>query len=215
MTDADPFIKAVLDCPDDDAPRLVYADWLDERGDHVFCDGSLIVCDSCKRWKVLKKRERRILKDYDQPWLATRVNWFDSWTWKRGFVCRVKTTMDRWLQYGPQIVRQYPLEGVEVSDKWPEPYLVRAEDEPDTSDGYYWQTLDYATADRPFLLKSQILHFLASNRRGSRSTRAREIVGYIHNEHVWYPSAQGAINDLSAACIKWAKQSEPVPAVVS
>jgi uncharacterized protein (TIGR02996 family) len=33
MTDDEAFIRAVVAAPADDAPRLVYADWLDERGD--------------------------------------------------------------------------------------------------------------------------------------------------------------------------------------
>jgi uncharacterized protein (TIGR02996 family) len=33
MTDDEDFLRAVVDAPGDDAPRLVYADWLDERGD--------------------------------------------------------------------------------------------------------------------------------------------------------------------------------------
>ena len=33
MSDEDAFLRAILDNPADDAPRLVYADWLDERGD--------------------------------------------------------------------------------------------------------------------------------------------------------------------------------------
>jgi uncharacterized protein (TIGR02996 family) len=35
MSDEDAFLRAILDHPADDAPRLVYADWLDERGDRV------------------------------------------------------------------------------------------------------------------------------------------------------------------------------------
>jgi uncharacterized protein (TIGR02996 family) len=33
MSDEDAFIRAILDTPGDSAPRLVYADWLEERGD--------------------------------------------------------------------------------------------------------------------------------------------------------------------------------------
>jgi uncharacterized protein (TIGR02996 family) len=33
MTDDEAFIRAIVDRPGDDLPRLVYADWLDERGD--------------------------------------------------------------------------------------------------------------------------------------------------------------------------------------
>jgi uncharacterized protein (TIGR02996 family) len=33
VTDDEAFIRAIVDAPGDDAPRLVYADWLDERDD--------------------------------------------------------------------------------------------------------------------------------------------------------------------------------------
>src|SRR5262245_31666860 len=33
MSDHEAFLSAILESPDDDAPRLVYADWLDEHGD--------------------------------------------------------------------------------------------------------------------------------------------------------------------------------------
>ena len=33
MTHDDAFLQAIIENPDDDAPRLLYADWLEERGD--------------------------------------------------------------------------------------------------------------------------------------------------------------------------------------
>jgi uncharacterized protein (TIGR02996 family) len=39
MTDDEAFIRAIVDAPGDDAPRLIYADWLDERGDRRFATG--------------------------------------------------------------------------------------------------------------------------------------------------------------------------------
>ena len=33
MTDGERLLAAVIDAPDDDLPRLAYADWLEERGD--------------------------------------------------------------------------------------------------------------------------------------------------------------------------------------
>ena len=33
MTHDDAFLQAILETPDDDTPRLIYADWLDEHGD--------------------------------------------------------------------------------------------------------------------------------------------------------------------------------------
>ena len=33
MTDPAAFLRAIIANPDDDGPRLVYADWLEERGE--------------------------------------------------------------------------------------------------------------------------------------------------------------------------------------
>ena len=33
MTEDEAFIRAIVDSPGDDTPRLVYADWLDDRAD--------------------------------------------------------------------------------------------------------------------------------------------------------------------------------------
>ena len=33
MTAENSFLRAVIESPDDDAPRLIYADWLDDHGD--------------------------------------------------------------------------------------------------------------------------------------------------------------------------------------
>jgi uncharacterized protein (TIGR02996 family) len=37
-SDGDNLLRAILDAPEDDAPRLVYADWLDEHAGPVACD---------------------------------------------------------------------------------------------------------------------------------------------------------------------------------
>ena len=84
------FVRAINADPDDDTARLVYADWLEENGederaefirvqcelarmptecDRTFCDGQLVVCDDCKRWKRLRRRQRELLD-------AHRGNWF-------------------------------------------------------------------------------------------------------------------------------------------
>ncbi|HEU0037623.1 MAG TPA: TIGR02996 domain-containing protein [Kofleriaceae bacterium] len=62
MTTEDELIAAIVAAPDDDAPRLVYADWLTERGD---LRGELIVvgCALARldrydpRWRPLRRRE--------------------------------------------------------------------------------------------------------------------------------------------------------------
>jgi uncharacterized protein (TIGR02996 family) len=70
IADGEPFLKAILADPLNDGPRLVYADWLDERGDprgefiRVQCEltnpercGSMCRCDRCE---TLRRREREL-----------------------------------------------------------------------------------------------------------------------------------------------------------
>lgn len=42
------FLRAILDRPDDDAPRLVYADWLDDRGDADRAELIRVQCEIAK-----------------------------------------------------------------------------------------------------------------------------------------------------------------------
>ena len=44
MTHDDAFLQAILESPDDDTPRLVYADWLDEHGQS---DRAEFIRESC------------------------------------------------------------------------------------------------------------------------------------------------------------------------
>src|SRR5579885_46194 len=45
MTDADALLVAVLAAPDDDAPRLIYADWLDEHGEPARAEFIRVQCE--------------------------------------------------------------------------------------------------------------------------------------------------------------------------
>ncbi len=44
MNQADAFLQAISEKPDDDTPRLVYADWLDEHGDPARAEFIRVQC---------------------------------------------------------------------------------------------------------------------------------------------------------------------------
>src|SRR5262245_23509431 len=48
MTDGDALYQAILDAPDDDAPRLVWADWLDEQGQPDRAEFVRLQCEFAK-----------------------------------------------------------------------------------------------------------------------------------------------------------------------
>jgi uncharacterized protein (TIGR02996 family) len=85
------FLRAIADAPEDDVPRLVYADWLEERGDDTRADCLRLECDGVRlpspaelrcRWgKELPPVEARYppvllrlsekARDIDPGWLAS------------------------------------------------------------------------------------------------------------------------------------------------
>ena len=73
MSDA-AFLRAILEDPDDDTSRLVYADWLDEHGDpdraefiRVQCALARMAEDEDGRWE-LQARERQLLWRHGKGW---------------------------------------------------------------------------------------------------------------------------------------------------
>jgi uncharacterized protein (TIGR02996 family) len=94
MTDGEQLLGAILDVPADDAPRLVYADWLDEHGDAdraefirlgVRAEG--LLPDAPDRTAVLR-RLRGLERAGAEPWTGgPRAEGLgQSLTFRRGFV---------------------------------------------------------------------------------------------------------------------------------
>jgi uncharacterized protein (TIGR02996 family) len=75
MTDGDALYRAILDDPDDDAPRLVWADWLDERGD---ADRAAFVRYQCE-WARLDPGDPRQEVLWER-WLGLLDRNRDRWT---------------------------------------------------------------------------------------------------------------------------------------
>lgn len=75
MTDDEAFIRAIVDAPGDDAPRLIYADWLDERGDprgeylRVTVDWASRSC-SPEQGEKFERRLRSVSRLLDPIWVS-------------------------------------------------------------------------------------------------------------------------------------------------
>ncbi len=96
MNQADAFLQDIIAHPEDDTPRLIFADWLEEQGgprDRAraefirvqFALAGLPAGDL--RRPPLEQRERDLLLAHEQEWTAG-LRELDVWTWKfrRGFV---------------------------------------------------------------------------------------------------------------------------------
>jgi uncharacterized protein (TIGR02996 family) len=78
MSDEAAFLNAILENPQDDAPRLIYADWLDERGDAIAAQKAdflritsrLLTAPPGPRRLPLMTRLRQQAIGLDPEWLA-------------------------------------------------------------------------------------------------------------------------------------------------
>jgi uncharacterized protein (TIGR02996 family) len=116
--------QAILADPDDDTPRLVYADWLEEHGDEADRDRAEFIRLQIERARlpefdprrpVLKSREQELLDRHGGEWRKELPGWLRSencW-FRRGFVARVSLTAARFLRGRNRLLDgQAPLEGV-------------------------------------------------------------------------------------------------------
>lgn len=74
MSDRDALLRAIIDNPADDAPRLVYADWLDEHGDAARAEYlrvlSHLIAAQPPADAPLIERERKLRPALGRGWLA-------------------------------------------------------------------------------------------------------------------------------------------------
>lgn len=83
-------LHEIFATPDDDLPRLIYADWLDEKGDprgefiRVQCELARLPNDD-PRCEKLRNREKELLEAYECSWTPpNQLSLF--YEWRRGFV---------------------------------------------------------------------------------------------------------------------------------
>jgi uncharacterized protein (TIGR02996 family) len=136
---AQSFLEDIRANPDDDTPRLVYADWLMERDNprgeliRVQCDLAKID-DEDPRRPVLQAREQELLDAHEAGWRAELPS-FKPIRWgpfERGFIARAQAQDTRYfLRYAEQMFAATPLTGLKIRGlSSPEPliesgYLLR------------------------------------------------------------------------------------------
>ncbi len=99
-------LAAILAAPDDDAPRLVYADFLLERGDPR---GEYIQLACAGRGSEAYDRQRALLAKLQKAWLAPIRPFIRSWDWSRGFVRRIEAIGAKFVEGAETIFSTTPL----------------------------------------------------------------------------------------------------------
>ena len=131
MTEDEAFLQDILASPDDDAPRLVYADWLEDHGDPDRAAFIRVQCELAKleewneRWDGLKEREQRALRGCCKEWLGGVERLVHKWQFRRGFLDSADVRPKDLVASGEELFRRVPLRHVRLSGNFGEP-AVRA-----------------------------------------------------------------------------------------
>jgi uncharacterized protein (TIGR02996 family) len=121
MSDRDALLAAVLAAADDDAPRLVFADWLDERGDsrgefvRVQCALARLPADDPRRAE-LERREHDLLTAHQAAWAEPLRGLASDWTYRRGFIESVAVDASAFVARGAELFRRGPVRRVRFLD---------------------------------------------------------------------------------------------------
>src|SRR5262245_37162751 len=127
------FLQAILKAPDDDAPRLIYADWLEERGDprgefiRIQCELARM-SEGGQYRAALVEREKKLLAENEEEWLGplrrlglerrgsnhefaefTDASTLSCVDYRRGFVECVCLEVEAFLQRAESLFQAAPL----------------------------------------------------------------------------------------------------------
>lgn len=86
------FLEDIREHPEDDAPRLILADWLDDNGDEIDRARGEFIRLQCYLARpeptppLLSRRLRQLLADYAEDWLGPLLPLVDGWRFERGMV---------------------------------------------------------------------------------------------------------------------------------
>lgn len=124
MTDEEALFAGVLAAPDDDVPRLVLADWLEEHGQEDRAEFIRVqieragVPKAVPRFKECIRRERVLFARNKETWLEPFQFWPGGGyvTFERGFISIIKASVDYLLLNAEKLWRRAPIREVYVTD---------------------------------------------------------------------------------------------------
>jgi len=115
------FLERICADPEDDGPRLVFADWLDERNDPrgEFIRVQVALARTAAddpRARDLRDREATLLARYQAPW-SDRLRGMAPWTeFRRGFIETVNVEARVFLRRAGELFRLAPVRHVRFLD---------------------------------------------------------------------------------------------------
>src|SRR4051812_40296621 len=89
MSDAPTLLAAIRAAPEDDAPRLVYADWLDEHGQPERAEFIRVQCELARTDDpARRRRETELLAEHHDAFAGPLAAPHLRFRFERGFIAR-------------------------------------------------------------------------------------------------------------------------------
>jgi uncharacterized protein (TIGR02996 family) len=127
MSSEEAFLADICQHPADDAPRLVFADWLDDQGRAEQAEFIRVQCELARmdagdpRWPGLRAREHQLLarngKGWAGRWLrksVPRARECATWGFRRGMVETVAVSPETLLRLGEELVVRFAIRQVRL-----------------------------------------------------------------------------------------------------
>lgn len=197
LADVAPELVDILASPEDDTPRLIYADWLQDHGEperaamlrmgrhteiHADAFGRLLA-------GVMNFKQSMVIREMIAKLTASMTGLPSRIVVSRGFIAEVHAPLAVLEQHLPALVREHPIERVRAVDK--EPHQL-------TTTIFSWWNKDYdgrnshRTESR--WLPGEVFNLLDGGKRPDDFREARD-----------YPTAEAAHEALSRALLGLAK----------
>jgi uncharacterized protein (TIGR02996 family) len=130
MSTDEAFLRDICEHPDDEAPRLVYADWLDEHGDEARAEFIRVECELehaeeyGPRWRELSARQLALIRAHKKEWVKPFKGWTYSTRFRRGFVETVLLSLKQFTTHAVELFRLSPVRVLQFT-RLNEPNLMR------------------------------------------------------------------------------------------
>jgi uncharacterized protein (TIGR02996 family) len=124
MTHDEAFLNAIIEDPDSNVPRLLFADWLEERGDPrgEFIRLQIAISRAeagDEQLAEMQRREEEMLTTHRRAWLGPLHSLAYSWTFKRGFPEEACLPAEHFLNCVETLFRLTPLRLVRLMKSGP------------------------------------------------------------------------------------------------
>jgi uncharacterized protein (TIGR02996 family) len=120
MQHQETFLAAILESPEDDLPRLAYADWLEEQGDprseFIRVQIEFSRNPFSPRQRALQKRQNELLMQHGSVWARPLDERNIKWEFHRGFIESVSLASEQFAKEASWLFGVAPIRAVTFGD---------------------------------------------------------------------------------------------------